>query len=446
MRCLFVNLAEIVSKKLQKGCNIVTAWYNNHMLIVTICNQRKEFMKQKVLGIFNAVKQAPHFVKVIAYFVISAVVAVTCLAASGVTVAYSVSYSGSNIGQISSPADFTKAQTLAANAIMFDNGASYIKTPRFNVTLALKKNLTTTGDLANGILTNTAEIAKSTALIVNGNRVAVMQNGAELEALINKRLSAYNIKGLECSAEFADNVLTEDVFYTVKNLNSKEEVEAILLSLAVKTHAKIKRDVAVPYATVTVQSSSKLIGYYSVTQKGQKGLKQKVEQVNYLNGKETGRQTLNDVLVRAAVNEKITIGTATSKKAASSVSASSGLAFPINKSVHYSYSTLFRGNRGRHKGVDIVCAKGTAIYSVLGGTVEEAGYRSDYGNYIIVNHGNGMRTRYAHCSKLYVKRGSKVVKGQTIALVGNTGRSYGAHLHFEIMVNGNLVNPLNYIK
>lgn len=98
-----------------------------------------------------------------------------------------------------------------------------------------------------------------------------------------------------------------------------------------------------------------------------------------------------------------------------------------------------------HEGVDIRAKKGTPIYSSADGTVVFVGRRGGYGLTVEIDHGYGIQTRYAHCSLIKAKKGDRVVRGQTIALVGSTGRSTGAHLHYEVRVNLNKVNPKNYI-
>jgi murein DD-endopeptidase MepM/ murein hydrolase activator NlpD len=101
----------------------------------------------------------------------------------------------------------------------------------------------------------------------------------------------------------------------------------------------------------------------------------------------------------------------------------------------------------RHAGLDINGSLSNATYAVDAGIITYSGWNSGgYGNMILIDHGNGMVTRYAHHSKLYVKVGDQVLKGQTIGMVGSTGRSTGPHLHFEIYVNGKRVNPLTYYK
>jgi LysM repeat protein len=99
-----------------------------------------------------------------------------------------------------------------------------------------------------------------------------------------------------------------------------------------------------------------------------------------------------------------------------------------------------------HRGLDIAGALGIAVYAVDDGVVEYAGWSSGYGYNILINHGGGIKTRYAHANKLYVSKGDSVVKGQTIMGQGSTGWSTGPHLHFEVIVNGVKVNPLSYIR
>ena len=99
-----------------------------------------------------------------------------------------------------------------------------------------------------------------------------------------------------------------------------------------------------------------------------------------------------------------------------------------------------------HAGIDIGAGYGSAIVAVESGTVTTATYGSGYGKYVVVSHGSGLTTLYAHCSSLLVKVGDKVSRGQTIAKVGSTGVSTGNHLHFEVRINGSTTDPLSYVK
>ncbi len=99
-----------------------------------------------------------------------------------------------------------------------------------------------------------------------------------------------------------------------------------------------------------------------------------------------------------------------------------------------------------HTGIDIGAASGTNILAANAGTVISAGYNSGYGYMVMIDHGGGIVTLYAHSSKLLVSKGDVVARGQVIALVGSTGNSTGPHLHFEVRVNGEYKNPLDYVS
>lgn len=127
--------------------------------------------------------------------------------------------------------------------------------------------------------------------------------------------------------------------------------------------------------------------------------------------------------------------------------------------LHYSGCYISSGMVGRvnpvtgksetHGGIDICVSGGSygkAISAAASGTVITASYHYSYGNYVMIDHGNGLATLYAHCSSLAVGAGQSVSAGQTIAYVGDTGYVSGPHLHFEVRVNGSRVNPLNYVS
>ena len=98
-----------------------------------------------------------------------------------------------------------------------------------------------------------------------------------------------------------------------------------------------------------------------------------------------------------------------------------------------------------HEGVDIGCAFGTPNRAAAAGTVIHAGWLGGYGNLVVVDHGNGLSTAYAHASSILVSVGQSVSQGETVSLVGSTGNSSGPHLHFEVRVNGVAVDPLLYL-
>ena len=103
------------------------------------------------------------------------------------------------------------------------------------------------------------------------------------------------------------------------------------------------------------------------------------------------------------------------------------------------------GQWARHTGIDLPAPSGTPVVASAGGRVSFAGYRPAYGNTVEIDHGNGLKTRYAHARRLAVRRGELVLPGQVIASVGSTGRSTGPHLHFEVLRHGRAVEPRQYL-
>lgn len=175
-------------------------------------------------------------------------------------------------------------------------------------------------------------------------------------------------------------------------------------------------------------------GTEKVLQEGSTGVRQVVADICYSNGAETGREIVEETLLAEAVPRIVERGTATPPSF-------------IKPLVGGSFSSPFGSRWGRmHKGVDWSCSIGTAIRASCGGRVASAGWVNGYGYCITISHSDGKQTRYAHLSKILVSSGQRVQQGDKIALSGNTGNSTGPHLHFEILVNGVQVNPLNYLN
>lgn len=111
-----------------------------------------------------------------------------------------------------------------------------------------------------------------------------------------------------------------------------------------------------------------------------------------------------------------------------------------------SRSDPFNGQRRMHQGIDIPGPIGTPVYATADGVVRRAEWANGYGNLVEISHGNGLETRYGHLSKLIAQPNERVRRGQLIGLMGSTGRSTGSHLHYEVRIAGNAVNPIPYIE
>ena len=217
-------------------------------------------------------------------------------------------------------------------------------------------------------------------------------------------------------------------------LNSQEEIPLLTVeTVEITTMAE-----SVPYETEYQTSSYYYEGETYVTRSGSNGRASITARLTKHNGKVVEREDLDSEIIIEPVNEIIVKGT---KPVPPKIGTGTFIR-PVNVGIYASYG--YRWGR-MHEGIDLAAPTGTPIKAADGGTVVSAGWHSNYGYMIIIDHGANTRTLYAHCSKLNVSAGNKVYQGQVIGLVGNTGRSTGPHCHFEIHINGRTVNPANYV-
>lgn len=121
------------------------------------------------------------------------------------------------------------------------------------------------------------------------------------------------------------------------------------------------------------------------------------------------------------------------------------LVIPVNGTITSRFGNVSSIRSSVHTGLDISTSRGTGIRPIASGVVTYAAYKGSYGNLLIIDHGNGVQSYYAHCNALYVGVGQTVDTNSVVASVGSTGNSTGPHLHLEIRVNGSPVNPQSYI-
>lgn len=190
---------------------------------------------------------------------------------------------------------------------------------------------------------------------------------------------------------------------------------------------------------IYVDNDSWYTNQTKVLQKPSAGFRKIIAISSYVNDKEVGREIVKQEVVQEAVPKIVERGTRippTYIKPVSGGRLSSGFG---------KRSSPTKGASTYHKGIDWAVPVGTAVYASCGGTVAKAGWGSGYGYVIYINHEDGRQTRYGHLSKVLVSVGQSVKQGEKIALSGNTGITSGPHVHFEILINGSQVNPLNYL-
>jgi len=162
--------------------------------------------------------------------------------------------------------------------------------------------------------------------------------------------------------------------------------------------------------------------------------------------RDTREEYLQEVDALAAESASLAAAIREAQAGASSTGtgtpSASGFIWPVNGTVVSGFG--WRWGR-MHEGIDISASSGTPIWSAAAGTVIHSGWLGGYGNLVVVDHGNGLATAYAHASAILVGVGQQVSQGETLSLVGSTGNSSGPHLHFEVRVNGAAVDPLFYM-
>lgn len=220
--------------------------------------------------------------------------------------------------------------------------------------------------------------------------------------------------------------------------------ELKLVKLEPVVHVMVAKEVtveeAIPYPTKYTNTAELWAGQTEVKKAGQNGLREVTYKVISENGKEVQKEEVTAVVLKEPTVKEVLRGT--QKMVASRGGGDGQLAWPLRGTITSRYGP--RGS-GFHTGIDIGGSKGTPVYSAGNGRVIFAGWSGSYGNLTIIDHGNGLTTKYAHQTSFKVSLGQTVQRGDLIGTVGSTGRSTGNHLHFETNVNSRHVDPMRYL-
>lgn len=216
--------------------------------------------------------------------------------------------------------------------------------------------------------------------------------------------------------------------------------------LNVKVCTRVKFKAPIPFETETQKDNKLLKGKQEVKTPGKEGIKEIVADAVYSNGVKQSQTTINENKIKDPVNKVVAQGTATrSNYYAYAPVASRGsgrFVWPVSGRIS---SPFGRRGRGYHSGIDIAGSYGSTVRASNAGVVKFVGWSGGYGQLVIIDHGGGISTYYAHLSSMSVSPGQNVSRGQRIGKTGTTGRATGPHLHFEVRVGGTPRNPLNYL-
>ncbi|MDP4151834.1 MAG: peptidoglycan DD-metalloendopeptidase family protein [Bacillota bacterium] len=282
--------------------------------------------------------------------------------------------------------------------------------------------------------------------------VKMIKTANEISGILNSqvvRAQTYTVKKGDMLLSIAKQVgmtvndlqaLNPNVNPNVMREGTELKVSKSVPLLSVKIVRKLQHDESIPYTVEKKKTNELYTSQSKVSVSGQEGTARVTEELFIVDGVEVTRQRLSREVISNPVNQVELWGS----KELPKKTATGSLRYPVGGYV----SSRFGVSRGAsfHTGLDLACSRGTPIAAADGGTVVFAGRSGGYGLLVKISHGNGYETYYAHCSVLLVQEGQKVAKGEIIAKVGTTGNSTGPHLHFEVRVNGQPQNPLNYLN
>lgn len=311
-----------------------------------------------------------------------------------------------------------------------------------NVTVGFNKSV----DLEEGIYFNESfmdfqDVVNKLSGVQQAEKIYKVQAGDTLWAIAQKNdLTFKELCALNTNFKGAPLTETSNIQEGDELIVTKEEATLEVRITKVET-----RQEEIPYSTETTESKDLNKGVTRTTQEGENGLRNvTMRNVYDTNGTLLEQTILSTETIKEPVNKKVVVGT---KKASTGgakyITGSGRFLWPVP---NYKYCS--RWYSSGHKGVDICAAAGTPIYATASGTVTKAGYERagagrGYGYSVIISHGSGYTSVYAHCLSLTVHAGQSVKQGQLIGYVGSTGRSSGNHCHFEIRRNGSYIAPQN---
>ncbi len=323
-------------------------------------------------------------------------------------------------------------------------------TPTFTLASVSESEILTSLQLADRIIEESSEqIAEATGIYAGDVLVAVSTNKDEMQLILDTHLNVVAQANPDSRVSFVQDLRLEDGLYFTESITNAAQVESNLISgnyLQTQVTVTQIREEIIPFEEQTQDSELYYTGTSIISQSGINGIKNITEDVIYIDGVEVGRIYLSEELVREARAQITLNGTRQNTAGAGSytgdvIAGTGSFIWPVPA---YTMTTVeYLGVN--HRGLDIAAPSGTPIYACDTGTVIEAGWHYSWGYNVLIDHGNGITTRYAHCSRLDVAPGVNVQQGTQIGLVGNTGNSFGNHLHLEIEVNGSTVNPRGYI-
>lgn len=296
--------------------------------------------------------------------------------------------------------------------------------------------------LADLLFADTVEVIES---YVKDDEITPLKKAIDLVTKDKEKNKIYEVKSGDSLSVIAENYNTtvENLVAINENIDNEDSVIRIGDELTVTVPepelsviTKEEKIYNEEYQAETqyIDNDSWYTTEQVVRQEASTGERNVVAMITNRNGKEAGREIIHEEIIKKSQPAIIERGTKTPPTYVKPISGGR-------------FTSGFKYRWGRmHKGIDWACPVGTAVKASSAGTVVSAGWASGYGYCVTISHSDGRQTRYAHLSKILVSVGQSVSQGDKIALSGNTGRSTGPHVHFEIIINGSQVDPFKYLN
>jgi hypothetical protein len=371
---------------------------------------------------------------------------VLIFAASIYRVGLEVILDGESIGYVSSQSvveESLSAVSLRAGDIL---GRPFTISPDivYQFSIVNKNKIYDSEGVEAGLLSSIPDIDRLSVLLIDGQPVGASWSPSDIHAVLREYLSRYSSDG---QVSFVQDVSIQSQLAPVSLLRTPDEMLYTLTRperagkplLSVQVDEQDSEMRTVPYDIEYVDDPTLWLGETKILQHGVDGEALVMMTLTSIDGRAPEVDVTGSIPVIEPVTEVVAVGTRTRDSTGTFIRPHNG-----QITSRFGMRTLY-GKREMHYGVDFRGPRGDPILSSDGGTVIFAGTRPGYGLSIIIDHHNGYKTVYGHCSKLHVKEGDKVGQGEHIANIGSTGRSTGNHLHFEVQVNGVPKNPLDFV-
>lgn len=364
--------------------------------------------------------------------------------ATDVRLAYKVDMGGKVIATVKDKAQFENAVNVVEKktAVNLEDNIGEVK---YHAAWVRTDVIDNDATVVEAIMERSEDIVIASALYIDGIEYSRVK-GIDVNKYLEDYKNSFILSDVENEVYFNERITVKEDYFAASSIDDIEIFEQIVRdNTTVVTVACVSESYAIPFKTVTQKTSSKQVGYSNVDVAGSDGVGSKRVRTIYVNGEALSTEILEDIVLAEPVNKVVTVGTGkkTASAAELSYAQSSGFIFPLPNG-SWTVSAYY-GDGRNHKGLDLAAKRGVSIFAVKGGTVTYSGWKSGYGYFVEIDHGNGLKTRYGHASKLCVSKGETVAQGTVIAQVGSTGNSTGNHLHFEVVKNGVNYNPGPYV-